>query len=268
MQRAISAVARSSLTRAARFNSTPAWVKPQYVELFKSNLDKLEYPEKAVDGEHLVFSKLMYQIAKAEGKEEKYLSDLQTLKQNAKQLSRTWRTSSNVAEDKEFQEMEPGVRFVLRWMQTSAQMERLEDVTKIFAIYVKAAKKTMVVPVTLAGLPETQQKNVDAAKKAAQTVLSTRFPDKKDWKLEFDYVVDPGIIDGWRLEVGSLVVEDMSAYLSTFEKAAGASAQVDYTAVPVAKPLATEWPLNAGVEMFSDWCDELTTYDMEEAKFG
>lgn len=159
------------------------------------------------------------------------------------------------------------MKFVLKWMQTSAAMEHLEDVVKIFTVYVKASKKTIVVPVTLAGLPDSQTKQVTAARKAAEETLA-QLPDRKGWKLEFEYFVDPGILDGWRIEVGGLVVEDMSVYLQARDTAASAAASVDYLSGPTATSVATEWPRNAETELLSSWCDELALFDAEEAKYG
>eukprot|EP01064_Diplonema_japonicum_P033248 TRINITY_DN6506_c0_g1_i2.p2 TRINITY_DN6506_c0_g1~~TRINITY_DN6506_c0_g1_i2.p2 ORF type:complete len:265 (+),score=98.44 TRINITY_DN6506_c0_g1_i2:48-842(+) len=260
-------VLSSAMRGQARWASAPAWVKPQFLQIYESDFATMEYPEMAVGGDYLQFSKLMYQLALAEKKEEKYLSDVQALLSKKEAF---WRTQTDIVADKEYENVEPGVKFVLKWMQTSSAMDNLEEVTKIFGIYVKAAKKTMVVDVTLAGLPEqaSQKANVDAAQKAAEATLANNFPNKKGWKLEYNYLVDPGIIDGWRLEVGSLVVEDMRVYLNAWTKAASASASVDYTAGPVSKAVATVWPQNAETEMLADWCDELATFDAEEAQYG
>eukprot|EP01059_Diplonema_ambulator_P017300 TRINITY_DN2929_c0_g1_i1.p1 TRINITY_DN2929_c0_g1~~TRINITY_DN2929_c0_g1_i1.p1 ORF type:complete len:269 (+),score=95.29 TRINITY_DN2929_c0_g1_i1:51-857(+) len=254
--------------RQARWNTAPAWVKPQFLQIYETDFANAEYPERAVGGDYVNFSKLMFQLATAEKKEDKYLSDVQGLLSKGNRLATFWRTESNVATDKEFDNLEPGVRFVLRWMQSCSAMDNLEEVAKIFGIYIKAAKKTIVVDVTLAGLPTSQAKNVEAAKQAAEATLASHFPEKKGWKLEFNYLVDPGIIDGWRLEIGSMVVEDMRVYLDAWNKAASAAASVDYTHGPTIKSLPTVWPQNAETDMLADWCDDLAAFDAEEALHG
>ena len=285
MRRAVSNVARQ-----ARFQSAPAWAKPAFIEVFKSDFAAMEYPANAVGGEYLNFSKLMYKIAVLEKKEDKYIADLEKLK--SADLPPFWRTELNIATDKAFADMEPGMKFVLRWMQSNSQMDTLDVVGKIFGTYVRSSKKVMLVPVTLAGLPAGQVSQIAEAKKAAEATLAEYHADKKGWKLEFEYLVDPGIIDGWRIEVGSIVVENMSAYLKEADAAAAGgemvcnlipscelrysyciitkqtTKQVDYTSGPSAVAAATVWPENPETSRLQDWCDELSLYDAEEAVIG
>eukprot|EP01061_Rhynchopus_euleeides_P024772 TRINITY_DN39938_c0_g1_i1.p2 TRINITY_DN39938_c0_g1~~TRINITY_DN39938_c0_g1_i1.p2 ORF type:complete len:284 (+),score=138.26 TRINITY_DN39938_c0_g1_i1:48-854(+) len=266
MRRAAINVARSGV----RFQSTPAWVKPDYLTIFQSNFADAQYPEHVLGGDHLMFSKLMYQLAIKENKGDVYLKNLEALLLNSAQgkFGPHWTVSTNVAEDKQFAELEAGVRFVLRWMQATSQMDKLEEVARIFQVYIKAAKKTIVVPVTLSGLPESNAKQAEAARKAAQATVAARLPEKKDWALEFHYLVDPGILDGWRVEVASLVVEDMSAYLERRSKAEEESTAADFTSGPKEVSATTTWEQNPETELLGDWVDELSLYDAEEARAG
>eukprot|EP01063_Lacrimia_lanifica_P036592 TRINITY_DN7300_c0_g2_i1.p1 TRINITY_DN7300_c0_g2~~TRINITY_DN7300_c0_g2_i1.p1 ORF type:complete len:274 (+),score=138.44 TRINITY_DN7300_c0_g2_i1:59-880(+) len=265
---ATQAVRRGAMSQM-RFQAAPAWATPKFIEIFNTDFASATYPVNAMGGDHLLFSKLMFQIAQAEKKEEKYVKDFAALLQAsaAGNFGTFWRTETDVATAKEFASMEPGMKFVLKWMQSSNAMEHLEDVAKIFTVYAKAAKKTVVVPVTLAGLPDSQTKAAAAARKAAEETLNAA-ADRKGWKIEFEYFVDPGIIDGWRVEVDGLVVEDMSAYLAARDNAASAAASVDYLSGPTMTSVATTWPRNAETEILSQWCEELSLFDAEEAKYG
>ena len=264
------AVSTMCATKGARFNSAPAWVKPDHVAIFKSDFAAETYPERVFGGDHLLFSKLMYKLATKENKGEAYIKTLTALllKERTGKLGAHWRTEANVATDKEFADLDDGVRFVLRWMQSASSMDKLEEVAHIFQVYVKSAQKTIVVPVTLSGLPESNKTQAEAARKAAAATVAARLPEKKDWKLEFEYLVDPGILDGWRLNVGSFVVEDMSAYLDRRSKAEGESAAADFSQGPKEAFTVTEWKHNPETEALGEWVNELSQYDAEEARSG
>eukprot|EP01060_Flectonema_neradi_P033487 TRINITY_DN563_c3_g1_i1.p1 TRINITY_DN563_c3_g1~~TRINITY_DN563_c3_g1_i1.p1 ORF type:complete len:264 (+),score=81.40 TRINITY_DN563_c3_g1_i1:106-897(+) len=256
----------ANVARQARFQSAPAWAKPAFVEIFKSDFAAMEYPANAVGGEYLSFSKLLYKIAVLEKKEDKYIADLQKIMSS--DLPPFWRTELNIATDKAFADMEPGLKFVLRWMQANNQMDNLEVSAKIFGAYVRSAKKVMLVPVTLAGLPSSQASQIAEAKKAAEATLAEYHADKKGWKLEFEYLVDPGIIDGWRIEVGSIVVENMSAYLKEADAAATGGEAIDYTTGPASATATTVWPENPETSRLAEWCEELSLFDAEESVLG
>ena len=266
MRRAITNVSKAGV----RCNSS--WAKPDFVKVFESDFAAAEYPERAVGGGHLLFSKLMYQLATKENKGEAYLKSLESIltKEKLGSLSPHWRTETNVGEDKEFADVEAGVKFTLRWMQTSAQMDKFDDVAKIFQIYVKAAQKTVVATITLPGLPESNGKLAEAAKAAATQQFKEAFPAKakEGWKLEFSYLVDPGILAGWRAEVGSYVLEDMKVYLAARAAAETESHGADFLAGPKEQFTATAWPATPETEIMGDWCDELAQFDAEEARFG
>ena len=250
---AISAVA---LTSKRHFTPTEELKK-----IYSSDFESNKYPVDITASDAATFAKFLFTAAQQKNNLDAVQNDFATIAAASKKLEVFWERSVKVNQVAEFKGLNPATQFTLSWMQSNQMLELIPAVEEIYTILNNAQKKKVIATIHLPGPADKFAKEAAAAKAEATKLHSAeRF---KGTTLEFKFKVDREFVSGFTVDVqGAFASTAQGAEAAASESA---SKEVDYTAVPMRKPLATTFGDNVEVEALPKYLDKLAKYDAEEA---
>lgn len=263
MWRIIPSVALS--VKAVRSFATPA---PKYVQIYNSDLSSRQYPAQLVGGMHVEFAKLLFTFAEeCEGKNYKlFVDEFRKLDEIAATKGAFW-AEENFLDAPAFKALNPGFKFLLAWMQSEGAIDRLDSVRRAYKELASEAAQECTAIVIVSQEPSAIKTQIEEIQKEVALVLrTTAF---KDYKLSFEFKVDPSIGGGYIFEVAHQVVNKSTAAAAetaALEKATGTI--VDWTAMPPAPPRPSPVAPENLVRLLGPVVDDMMDADRVELKYG
>jgi|Transcript_73388 hypothetical protein len=255
----------SAVRPVVRCYAAPA---AKYVEIFQSDFPTAEsYPVELLGGPHIDFAKLLFAFAtKTESKNYKlYVDDFAKLDGIIQKAGPFW-AEEPAMESATFSSLSPGFKFVLGWMQSEGAVDSLPYVESAYKELYNEASKNIACTIVTSKAKESCATEVSAAEAAAKEIAKSEF---KDYKLVFEYKVDPAIGGGYTFEVGSIFVNKSAVAASSEAALAQASgAMKDWTALPAMPPKPTVHLSETLQRLLGADADDLASADKADLKYG
>eukprot|EP00744_Colponema_vietnamica_P004115 GILI01006196.1.p1 GENE.GILI01006196.1~~GILI01006196.1.p1 ORF type:complete len:261 (-),score=112.68 GILI01006196.1:251-1033(-) len=246
---------------AARMYSPPAELK----QIFESDLEKQKYPTDIVPSDSTLFAKFLFKAAEPKNNYDAILKDFETIQASLPKLPILWERSIEPDQIPEFKALSPPTLFTLMWMKDNGMLDLLPAVRAAYETYVNAQRKKVIAKIYVSSEKDTEA--INEAKKAAQEThkAESRFASTN---LEYKVIVDKEILSGFSVDVSGSFVSNAKGAADAAASASAATAEIDYTNLPVAKFNKTIWADNVETEVLRKYFDQLAQYDAEEAKLG
>lgn len=246
---------------AARMYSPPAELK----QIFESDLENQKYPTDIVPSDSTLFAKFLYKAAEPKGNFDAILKDFESIQSSIPKLPILWERTIEPDQVPEFKNLSAPTLFTLMWMKDNGMLELLPAVRDAFETYVNAQRKKVVAKIYVGSEKDTA--SINEAKKVAQEThkSESRFASTA---LDYKVIVDKEIISGFSVDVAGAFVNNAKGAADASASTSAASADIDYTNLPVAKFNKTIWDDNVETEILRKYFDQLAQYDAEEAKLG
>lgn len=249
------------VSAAARMYSPPAELK----QIFESDLENAKYPTDIVPSDSTLFAKFLFKAAEPKNTYDAILKDFEAIQTALPKLPILWERTVDPSEVAEFKSLSAPTLFTLMWMKDNGMLELLPAVRQAFETYVNAQRKKVVAKIYVGSEKDTAAVN-EAKKAAAEThKAEARFASTT---LEYKVIVDTEILSGFSVDVSGAFITNAVGKADAAAGAAAATADVDYTNVPVAKFSKTIWADNVETEILRKYFDQLAQYDAEEFKVG
>lgn len=246
---------------AARMYTPSAELK----QIFESDLENAKYPTDIVPSDSTLFAKFLFKAAEPKNTYDAILKDFDAIQAALPKLPILWERTVDPVNVAEFKSLSAPTMFTLMWMKDNGMLELLPAVREAFETYVNAQRKKVVAKIYVSSEKDTAA--VTEAKKIAQEAhkAESRFAGTS---LEFKVVVDKEILSGFSVDVSGAFINNAIGKADAAAGAATATADIDYTNVPVAKIAKTIWADNVETEILRKYFDQLALFDAEESKIG
>lgn len=243
---------------AARFYTPSEGLK----KLYASDFDKAEFPASIVPSDSVLFAKFLYKAAEPQNSFDAILKDFQTIATAVPSLPVFWERTCRVDDIKEFKGLSEPTTFTLEWMQSNGMLDLLPEVAEAFETYANAKLKRAMVKIYVGPGKTGDTATIDKAKKIADELVKSN-ASFAGFQVSYKVLVDRSIVEGFAVDLqGNYVNEAKGRQVQT------ATAEVDYTAVPVQRLPRTTWEVTIETEVLRKYLDGLAEYDAEEVKNG
>eukprot|EP00760_Papus_ankaliazontas_P002563 PhM_4_TR11126/c0_g1_i1/m.102703 len=254
-------VSAGSVAAYVRAYTAPA----EAVKLYQSNFTAGPFPVQCAASDEAEYAQFLYKLSGDQGQ---YLKDFDALKKL--NLPVFWERSNNVVDMPEVAKAtSANFVFTLRWMQTQGSLENLETVRAFYETLVNANKKRLVATVYTSAKGVADTKLQGEAKALVQETLKSNafLKDKASWTLDFKFVVDASVRDGFYAEFGGVTVTTIAQVRG--EEVQADEGEKDYTNVQAMKSvMKTVFADNIETDVLRKYFDQLALLDEEEQKLA
>jgi hypothetical protein len=261
MFRRVSALVVPSSFCVAKRSFTPT---PELQKLYEAGtFETAKFPTDIIQTHTAIFAKFLYKAAEPKNTFDAILKDFEHLDSVNAKLPVFWERSANLDNLAELKQVSPTTMFVMNWMQSSGLLEEFEAVKSQYVNLVNAQKKKVVATIYVAA---GKQKEAEKAAKEQAKTMQQNNKATASLALDYKFIVDTQYASGFSIDVAGAYFTNAQGF--TTADAAGATMDVDYTAVPAHKVLATKWDDNIETEMLRKYVDQMSAFDAEEQKNG
>jgi hypothetical protein len=222
---------RRQFSRCAVRLSTPS---EKYVSIYNSEFEAATYPVTLLGGTQTAFAKLLYKFAdEAEGKNfDLYLGEFEKLSKIAAQLGPFW-IQADVMTDPQFNELHPGFRFVIGWMQNERMLDNIDRVKVAYQELADEITQRTRATITVPWEPSSKG---DEVRKLEQEVSALHSKSGGRGSVVFQYKVAPEIKDGYIIEIANMVVNKTADARAAETTASAKELEKDWSAMPPLPP--------------------------------
>eukprot|EP01010_Urceolus_cornutus_P000829 NODE_1336_length_957_cov_616.462555_g1030_i0.p1 GENE.NODE_1336_length_957_cov_616.462555_g1030_i0~~NODE_1336_length_957_cov_616.462555_g1030_i0.p1 ORF type:complete len:262 (-),score=61.24 NODE_1336_length_957_cov_616.462555_g1030_i0:107-892(-) len=251
----------SILSRGIRSYATPT---AKYVELYESNFEEKPYPIKLLGGTHTSFAKLMYQFSKTVDNKS-YADQFEILRSIIANEGPFW-GEADFTQDKSYDKLTPGFRFVLAWMRSEKMLDSLDAVEASFLEFVDADANQIRATISVAWNPNENKAEIDRIKKEAASLYSKQTGETQT--PVFNIISKPELKGGYTFEIGSLYINNSDAAKLVAQAAAAKGSEMDWTAMPAAPAVRVPGVSEELYSLLGAEVDVLQSADNTEKKYG
>eukprot|EP01012_Entosiphon_sulcatum_P057723 TRINITY_DN81565_c0_g1_i1.p1 TRINITY_DN81565_c0_g1~~TRINITY_DN81565_c0_g1_i1.p1 ORF type:complete len:265 (-),score=64.50 TRINITY_DN81565_c0_g1_i1:34-828(-) len=257
----------ASTQLARRYASTAPAPASKYAEIYESNFEQGQFPIPLHGGAHTSFAKLLWSYATSvEGKRyDLYVNEFARFEELTAKLGALWQYDYNLISAKEFASVNRGFIAVLAWMQ---QTNNLDSYDRVKAAYMEMYNEVNgAIQGTLTLAAAAKDKELEQIKAQVTPIVAKEYPSRK---LQFNVVIDPTLIEGWKFDVGSLVLDNAVGLRKALDAKLGRAGAEDFTKMTVAPTIRPTLIPNVGlpVHKYRSVYQALAELDDIEARHG